>query len=37
MLSAVEVTEVLNNVECPDVCMMYDFEHYFESCNFSEF
>ena len=37
MLSAVEVSEVLNNLECPDVCMMYDFEHYFESYNFREF
>ena len=36
MLSAVEVTTVLNEIECPDVCMMYYFEMYFNSCNLTE-
>ena len=37
MLSAVEVGKVLNELECPGVCMMYDFENYFHPCNLTEF
>ena len=37
MLLPGEVTAVLSNLGCPDVCMMYDCVDCFESCNFTQF
>ena len=34
---SVKVSKVLNELECPDVCMMYYFEKYFNPCNLTEF